>query len=211
MIHDLTITLSEETLPFLPAKDPHMMWAHRVDHNFFVCQASVVMMPSHLGTHIDAPLHYVPGGKTTATIDLSRFTGQAVCFAAHNFPHSGEYDLTADLEKNKNLVRPGDIVILSTGYEKLVGNPSYFEFPDFAENTGALLESYGIVGIGFDMPTIGQRNKVHQEVLGREIAIIESLVNLVPLIGKRFFFSAVPLKFADGDGSPVRAYAITDD
>ena len=41
--------------------------------------------------------------------------------------------------------------------------------------------------------------------------IVESLVNVKDLVGKRFFFSAVPLKFADGDGSPVRAYAITED
>jgi kynurenine formamidase len=211
MYHDLTITLNEETLPFLPAKDPHMMWAHRVDHKSFVCQASVVLMPSHMGTHVDAPLHYVPGGKTTAEIDLSRYAGEAVCFAVPDFPHSGEYDLTADLEKNKDLVKPGDILILSTGYEKLVGDPAYFEFPDFAENTGALLERHGIRGIGFDSPTLGQLNRVHQEVLGRDIAIIESLINLEPLIGKRFFFSAVPLKFEDGDGSPVRAYAITND
>ena len=40
--------------------------------------------------------------------------------------------------------------------------------------------------------------------------IHESLVNLGPLIGRRFYFSAVSLKFADGDGNPVRAYAVTD-
>jgi len=211
MIHDLTITLSEQTLPFLPSGDPHMVWTHRADHSFAPCQVSLAVMVTHLGTHIDAPLHFIPGGKTTAQIDLSRYCGKACCIAATDFPHQGEYDIAADLEKNAGLIEKGDILIVYTGYEKLVGTPEYFEFTEFAENTGALLESYGIVGIGFDSPTIAQTKPTHQEVLGRDIGIIESLVNLEPLIGKRFWFSAVPLKFEDGDGSPVRAYAVTED
>jgi kynurenine formamidase len=211
MYYDLSITLNEQTLPFLPTGDPHMVWAHRADHAFALCQASIVLMPSHMGTHVDAPRHFVPDGKTTAEIDLSRYAGEAVCIAIPDFPHSGEYDLTDELAKYKDFVKSGDIIILSTGYEKLVGSEEYFDFPDFAENTGALLESYGIRAIGLDTPTLGQQNRVHQEVLGREIAVYESLINLEPLIGKRFFISAMPLKFEDGDGSPVRAYAIIND
>jgi kynurenine formamidase len=214
MIHDLTITLNEQTLSFLPAGDPPLIWTHRVDHNSFICQASLVVMPSHMGTHIDAPLHYVKGGKTTAQVDLSRFCGKAVCVVAEDFPRDGarEYDIDPLLEKNKDLIDAGDILIISTGYEKLVGTPEYFTFPNFAENTGAALEARGIRGIGFDSPSISLgNNKAHQEVLGREIAIIESLVGLEPLVGKRFFFVALPLKFEDGDGSPVRAVAITED
>ncbi|MDR1573159.1 MAG: cyclase family protein [Clostridiales Family XIII bacterium] len=210
MIHDLTITLNEKTLPFLPAGDPQMIWTHRVDHNSHICQVSLVVMPSHLGTHVDAPLHYVKGGKTTAEVDLSRFCGKAVCIAADDFPREGEYDINPLLEKNRALIEAGDILIISTGHEKLVGTPEYFKFPNFAENTGAVLEACGIIGIGFDSPSISFGNNTHQEVLGREIAIIESLINLEPLVGRRFFFSALPLKFEDGDGSPVRAVAITD-
>jgi kynurenine formamidase len=212
MIHDLTITLNEQTLPFLPAGDPHMIWTHRVDHNSFICQASLAVIPSHLGTHVDAPRHYVKGGKTTAEVDLSRFCGKAVCVAADDFPREGEYDINPLLERNKTLIETGDILIVFTGYEKLVGTPEYFKFPNFADNTGAALESRGIRGIGFDSPSISLgNNNAHQEVLGREISIIESLINLAPLVGRRFFFSALPLKFEDGDGSPVRAVAITED
>ncbi|MDR2088054.1 MAG: cyclase family protein [Clostridiales Family XIII bacterium] len=212
MIHDLTITLNEQTLPFLPAGDPHMIWTHRVDHASFICQASLVVMPSHLGTHVDAPLHYVKGGKTTADVELSRFCGKAVCLAADDFPREGEYDIKPLLERNAASVEAGDILILYTGYEKLVGTPEYFKFPNFAENTGEALEARGLRGIGFDSPSISLgNNRAHQEVLGREIAIIESLVNLESLVGRRFFFIALPLKFEDGDGSPVRAVAITED
>ena len=211
MIHDLTITLNEETLPFLPAGDPHMIYTHRADHSFAPCQASVVVIPSHMGTHVDAPLHYVKGGTSTEHVDLSAYCGEAVCLAVTDFAKDEIFDATEVLAQNADLIKPGDIVILSTGYEKMVGTVEYFDFPDFHENSGELFESYGIKGIGFDSPSISLKNRAHQEVLGRGIAVIESLINLEPLIGKRFYFSAVPLKFEDGDGSPVRAYAVTDD
>lgn len=211
MIHDLTITLNEQTLPFLPAGDPHMIWTHRADHSFAPCQASIVVMPSHLGTHVDVPLHYLKDGVSTEHVDLAAYCGQAVCIAVPDFTKDEVFDATELLAQNANLIKPGDILILSTGYEKLVGTVEYFDFPDFHENTGELLESYGIKGIGFDSPSASMKNAAHQEILVRGIGIIESLINLEPLIGKRFYFSAVPLKFEDGDGSPVRAYAITED
>jgi kynurenine formamidase len=211
MIHDLTITLNEQTLPYTPAGDPHIVWTHRADHSFAPCQVSIAVIGTHMGTHVDAPLHFIPNAKTTSQIDLAVYVGQAVCLAAPNFPSEGEYDITAILEENEDLLKDADKLILYTGYEKLVGTEAYFVSPDFAENTGALLEKYGLNGIGFDAPTIAQGNRAHQEVLSRGFGIYESLINLEALVEKKFFFSAVPLKYEDGDGSPVRAYAITED
>jgi len=210
MIHDLTITLNEDTLPFLPAGDPHMTWKHMVDHDVFTVQASLVTMSSHMGTHVDVPLHHIKGGKTTAQIDLSAYCGQAVCLKVQDVSAGMVIDLTSVFEDNKDLIKPGDIIILSTGWEDKVGTKEYFDYPDFAPGTGALLASVGARGFGFDLPSVDHDAGVHHEVLGRDMSIIESLINLRPLIGKRFYFSAVPLKFEDGDGSPVRAYAVTD-
>jgi kynurenine formamidase len=211
MIHDLSITLNEQTLPFLPAGDPHMIWKHSADHSFAPVQVSLFTMVTHLGTHIDAPLHYIKGGKAIPDMPLSAYCGRAVCIEAEGYSKEQEYDIGEVMNKNKGIIEPGDILLLHTGYEDLVGTPAYFEFADFRENTGEILEQYGINGIGFDLPSIAFKNRAHQEVLGRGIGIIESLINLKPLIGRRFYFSAAPLKFEDGDGSPVRAYAVTED
>lgn len=215
MIHDLTITLDEHTLPFPDSGDPHMTWKHLVDHTIYKAQVSLFSMVTHLGTHVDAPLHYCSGGKTTAEIDLSAYAGQAVCLDMtpymEDLNENGELDITKVMAANKDLIKSGDIIVLYTGYENLVGDPKYFDYHDFSGNTGEILESYGCRGIGFDMSSIDRSGLAHQAALSRGMSIIESLINLRPLIGKRFFLSAVPLKFADGDGSPVRAYAITDD
>lgn len=210
MIHDLTITLDVNTLPFPDSGDPHMTWKHLVDHSVYKCQVSMFSMVTHIGTHVDAPLHFIKDGQTTADIDLGHYCGQAVCLDVPDVPMDKRIDITDVLNNNRELIRPGDIVILHTGWEEKVGTPDYFNFPDFDPNVGELLESRGLHGIGFDLPSIDRAGLAHQSVLGRKMSIIESLINLKPLIGKRFYFSAVPLKFGDGDGSPVRAYAVTE-
>ncbi len=211
MIHDLSIDLNENTIPFPDSNDPPMTWQHLVDHNIYKCQVCQFSMVTHFGTHVDAPLHYCKGGKTTAEIDMSAYVGPAVCLEMTDLGDGAEIDISEVMAKNAELIKPGDIIILYTGYEDLVGKPGYFDFKDYAENTGAILEQYGCKGIGFDMPSIDRSGLAHQAVLSRGMSIIESLVNLKGLVGKRFFFSAAPLKFTDGDGSPVRAYAITED
>ncbi|MCL2391115.1 MAG: cyclase family protein [Oscillospiraceae bacterium] len=210
MIHDLTITLNEKTLPFLPANDPFMTWSHSVNHDEHQVQASVVSMSSHMGTHVDAPLHFIKDGKSTAQVDLAKYCGQAVCFDVPDVTPDKVLDFSEVLEKNKDSIKPGDIIIFHTGWEDKVGTKEYFNYPEFHPQTGALLTKLGANGIGFDLPSIDLGGSIHRDLLGRDLGIIESLINLKPLIGKRFYFSAVPLKFENGDGSPVRAYAITD-
>jgi len=211
MIHDLTITLSEKTLPFLPANDPYMVWKHTANHSFAPVQVSYVSMSSHMGTHVDAPLHFLKDGKTTAEVDLAKYCGQAVCLDVPDVSADTVLDFSGVLEENRALIRPGDIIIFHTGWEDKVGTEEYFEYPDFHPDTGRLLSELGANGVGFDLPSLDHGGPIHRDILGRDLGIIESLINLKPLIGKRFYFSAVPLKFEDGDGSPVRAYAVTGD
>ena len=210
MIYDLTITLDESTLPFPSTGDPHMTWRRLVDHTNNTLQVALFSMVTHLGTHIDTPLHFIKNGKTTAEIDLGRYCGRAVCVHVPSVRTDGVIDLTAVLEGNRSIIEPDDIIILHTGWEDKVGVAEYFDYPDFDINLGTLLETYKLKGFGTDLPSIDHNGDVHRDVLGRDLSIIESLINLKPLIGKRFYFSAVPLKFIDGDGSPVRAYAVVD-
>jgi len=48
-------------------------------------------------------------------------------------------------------------------------------------------------------------------ILSHGIIPVEGLINLSELAGKRFFFAAAPLLLENGDGSPVRAYAVMEE
>ena len=47
-------------------------------------------------------------------------------------------------------------------------------------------------------------------VLGAGLVIVENLTNLEGLIGRAFRFAALPLKYENADGAPVRAVAFVD-
>lgn len=212
-IYDLSMTY-DNCDPFPYGTDEKMTWGYNATHENPGIQVSVFTMTTHFGTHIDAPMHYIKDGATTETMPLEAYVGPAVCFEIDvkaNLDADGSIDLDGFLAERSADIKPGDKLLLKCGYEELVGKPEYFMFPSFAPNTGEIFERYGITGIGFDMPSIELGfGGAHREVLSRGIGIYESLVGLEDLVGKRFFFSAAPLKFAAGDGSPVRAYAIVE-
>ena len=49
---------------------------------------------------------------------------------------------------------------------------------------------------------------IHQTLLSGGVLIVEGLINLDAISQEKFFFAELPLKPLQGDGSPVRAFAI---
>ena len=48
----------------------------------------------------------------------------------------------------------------------------------------------------------------HRALLGAGMVIVENLVDIVDILEQTFSFCALPLKFAQADGAPVRAVAV---
>lgn len=66
----------------------------------------------HVGTHIDAPLHMIEGGKKISEIKPDRFFGRGVCINAE-----GVKDIAENVLENVEL-KQGDIVLVHTGFDK---------------------------------------------------------------------------------------------
>jgi len=83
-------------------------------------------MPSHVGTHFDAPAHQVEGARTVAEVDIGRCVGQAVLL---DFSYKyGSNDLLislSEIKKYDDKVNEGDIVVLNTG---CYSHPEEFEY-----------------------------------------------------------------------------------
>ena len=90
---------------------------------------------THAGTHVDAPWHYTPvsEGKKARTIEempLEWFYGDGVVIDMRHKPRGSAIeiaDLEAALLKIEYHLRPGNIVLIQTGTDKLWGEPSYSE------------------------------------------------------------------------------------
>ena len=166
---------------------------------------------THTGTHVDAPLHFLPDGTDAAGIDLSSFIGEAI-FLRPEIRSADGSDIIDLTDASKSLVREGDRIIFSTGWERKAGSDDYFrDYPVFsAELLAFLLEKRPLL-LGADLPTLAAADdpyRMHREMFSCGTVFVEGLIRTRDLSEGRFFFAAAPLKIVGGDGSPARAYVI---
>ncbi|NJD04274.1 MAG: cyclase family protein [Ruminiclostridium sp.] len=206
MIYDLSIKISNH-LPTYPG-DPKVSLKKVADCESISCNITSVSIGTHSGTHVDLPLHYIKDGTDAASMPLESFCGDAVVIEAL---YERGMPIGPDVI-NESELRKGDILIIRTGWEEKAGTSEFFEdFPHFDIRFADKLIAMGIKAVGTDLPSVdgaGTGGIVHKKLLSNNIVIIEALVNLKPLVNTRIYFSAVPLKIENGDGSPVRAYAM---
>ena len=166
---------------------------------------------THVGTHIDCPAHMLESDITTDNVPLDRFYGKATvidCRKLETLEITHEY-----LQKHEQNIINSDFVLLRTDHSDWWGTDKYFSpFPTLTVEAAQYLVEKGVKGIGLDVISIdavdAKKYIIHEIILGNKISIIENLTNLKDLPISEFYFSALPLKIKEGDGSPVRAVAI---
>jgi len=157
----------------------------------------------HVGTHMDAPLHMLEGGKWLSDITVEKFIGKGCLIDAR-----GASVVSADfLEKSG--AKKDDIVLVMTGFSEKYRQPEYYEkYPEIGEDFAGKAIELGVKIVGMDTPSPDRPPfKVHKLLLGKEILIIENLTNLKSLIdAKDFEIFALPAKLHT-EAAPVRVIA----
>ena len=104
----------------------------------------------HCTTHTDAPAHVVEGTRFIDEVPLSSYFGTGVVVSIPK--EKWEVITPDDLENARPEIRPGDIVIVNTGWHKYYGdNRKYFvESPGTYKEAGIWLKERGIKGFGID-------------------------------------------------------------
>lgn len=166
---------------------------------------------THTGTHIDAPSHMINKGKTIDEFNINEFIGIAIIIDISSIK---EVTLK-EIMKYEDKIINCDFLILKTGYEKYWGTKEYFNnYPSLTEEAAKWICDFNLKGIGIDAISIDKFDsidfEIHNIILSRGKLIIENLTNLDIINREEFTLVATPLKIEDGDGSPVRAVAITD-
>ena len=148
-------------------------------------------MCAHNGTHIDAPFHFLPEGKTVERLPLDVFVGD--CFVAR---HQG--DVTAEDART--------ILVKAAGAERILiaGDVTV------TEEAAQVFVRSGIKLLGNEGQSVGPADApmaVHKILLSRGIVLLEGIL-LSDVPEGRYFLSAAPLNLAGADGAPCRAYLI---
>lgn len=154
-----------------------------------VCNLTALSLCAHNGTHVDAPFHFLGGGRTVDQIPLSVFVGE--CYVAR---HSG-YVTAEDARA---------ILARSNGADRLlIAGPA-----TVTAEAARVFAQRKLLLLGNESQTVGPENapmEVHLILLGAEIVLLEGVV-LDKVPEGRYFLSAAPLNLGGADGAPCRAY-----
>ena len=175
-----------------------------------------------VGTHIDAPSHFIPGGANVADIPLEDLMAPA-CIIDVSTRCGPDLRITpgdlAAFEREYGTIPKGSFVIGNTGWAQYWTQSEKYRnadvsgqmhFPTFELKTAQILMERGIKGLGIDTltPEIEKGFPIHHLVLGAGKYIVENLANLdqLPPVGATVLI--LPIKVTEGTESPVRAIAM---
>ena len=104
----------------------------------------------HCSTHVNAPLHLVPGAQGVGQIPMDKFFGTGVIVS---IPKK-EWELVTaeDLEKATPKILAGDIVIIATGWHRMYSDSKeYFgHAPGLSKGAAEWLVKKGVKTVGID-------------------------------------------------------------
>ena len=164
---------------------------------------SKLVMGTHTGTHVDAPLHFFDGRPGVDGMALELLIGRARVI---DLPHRGGITET-------HLAAAGlreDIrVLLRTPNSALWNTPQGFrtDYTYLTEGGAKFLVDQGVKVVGVDYLSVEQFKKAgapaHKALLGSGLIIIEGL-NLSEAEAGQYEMYCLPLRLANGDGAPAR-------
>ncbi len=222
---DLSHTIHDD-IQIYPG-DPEPSIQPGLVHEEDYCHVDVLTLGSHTGTHIDAPFHFIAGGKKIDELPVERFVGNGVLVDV-SAKSDRELIEPVDIHPYIRNIEAGDFVILKTGRDKFFGTAKYYLHPYLSTDCARLLLKLGVTLVGIDAmnidPTYQQvedpdpepaaiklpdENEygypAHDILLSNDILIVENLCNLNRINRIRGLYSFLPLKIKGSDGSPIRA------
>ena len=211
-VFDLAQPLSDAT-PVYPG-DPRVRVKLEKSIDADGVNLETLRLGTHSGTHVDAPahmLHLARGAVTDYRPD--HFVGPCVVADLTAKEDDGEI-APEDLEPVRDLVEPGDILLLATGWARFRGEDGerWLHHSPYLSQAGAeWICARGLKGVGIDHITIGTTveqfdRPPHETLLRRRIWIAEDLVIPAELLAERrkWLYVGVPLKIEGAGGAPVR-------
>jgi kynurenine formamidase len=238
-------------MPMFPANAPNYAFMlhrrHEPGLESRTSAAGMILTADHAGTHVDALCHQAedmhmfggvavtaanqdPGGvrvlsaealppivRRGVLIDLVEARGDRL--PARYLVERDELEAAA--ESQGVAVRPGDVLLIHTGWGRAWEDPDYISGGGMARSSGEWAVEQGVYAVGadnmsWDLPgyvdqVLGHSLPNHTLLLARAgILIFENLLleDLAASGAREFLFVSLPLKLAGATGSPTRPVAI---
>ena len=168
--------------------------------DFADSRMSIVTIQSHIGTHIEMPVHRYPDMMDISACPMDRFI-TPVRLADVTFAGELAQLTVGDIERaTDGDVRAGDTVIIYSTFEPEKRPVITLEVVDW-------LIDKGIVVLGFDSMA-GINNDAHDRILAANVPLLEEVVNMTSVPARRGTLIALPINVEGLDSFPVRALVV---
>ena len=218
------IDLTHRLLPEAPSWNGSCAFELSIDTDYKDCtppdlfRTQNIKATASIGTHMDAPAHVIPDGRTIDKLTMEELVTDCVVIDV-----SSEADAVYTImpsavekfEKEHGEIKPNSFVIFYTGWDKRWGNREKYhnnhKFPSADISTAELLLKRNIAGLGIDTfsaDTGASGFPVHRAILGADKYLVENVANAkeLPPVGAKSF--VLPMKIKDGTEASVRLIAL---
>ena len=168
---------------------------------------SLLSIGSHTGTHVDAPLHMIPGGAGVDGIPLDALVGPALVIAFDD-------DVMAVTEAylRTQPMAGHERVLLKTRNSHYIRERDFHrDYTYLAPDGAEYLVSLGVRLVGIDYLSIEQfhsgHHRTHKTLLSRGVVIVEGLDLSEPPAGEYELY-CLPVLLDGVDGAPARAVLV---
>lgn len=191
MIYDISVPLSPES-ELWPGDLPFTL-SHHTNIEKSGYNLTSFQMSSHLGTHIDAPSHFIPDGQTIDQIPLETFFGPAIVIEClEDCP-----EITSEMLKN-SISPPCPRILLKT-----LSKDKYLTNSAIELIISSDCKLLGINQLCLDKPSTDDF-PAHKALMTAGIVILEN-INLTDVPPGDYIYHGIPLNILGAEAAPVRA------
>ncbi|MCU0450149.1 MAG: cyclase family protein [Bernardetiaceae bacterium] len=206
-IHDISLTLEPNLVVWPNSIGFSTSWASQMAAGG-EANVTVVHTGAHVGTHVDAPRHFVDGAPTVESLDLHALVGEASVI-----DFRGQPQITAAMLASLPPASLRPRLLFKTDNSQLWNQPGHGFRRDFCALTLDAAEwvvAQGIRLVGIDYLSIQRFHdgfETHKVLLRPGTVILEGL-DLRAVDPGIYELCCLPLKIAGADGAPARAVLI---
>jgi len=213
---DLTLPIHEGMTTFPVLWHPYVEITQLGRHSSEGRETRKMVLGTHTGTHMDAPRHFISGGKTIDQLDPELFVGPCTLLDLSGVKPFGEVS-TADMKRCLDGAKPTRLMMRFDWSDRIFNREYYSDHPFLSEECAQYLVDIGVKLLAMDTPMPDNpkngRNSDndspnHKILLGNDVILVEYVTNLRALGKTREFeLIVLPLNIQHGDGAPVRCLA----
>jgi arylformamidase len=214
---DLSHPLREGMTTFPSPNHPRTEITQLARHGIEGRATRRLVLGTHTGTHVDAPLHFLPHGGTVDELDLDVLVGPARVIDLTPAAPLQEISI-AELEAAGVDDSAPPRLLLRFDWSRRFGSLDFYtDSPYLARDAATWLVDRGVRLLGMDSPSpddprLGfgseEDSPNHHVLLNAGVILLEYLNDLAALRSRDVHLIALPLRVAGGDGAPARVVAI---